>query len=125
MLRDRDGNWVGATPLQPEGSSAELPGVHQPFAVGERPAGVRFYLPKESFYRPYSLLQGMRYQADRLTLLFASDDVIIEGQGLHLLYVRLAEQVVSQIVEQGNRHAEAAVPVICVSKITVITRDND
>jgi hypothetical protein len=125
MLHDRDGKKVAATAAEPQGATGELPGVHQAFAVAERPAGVRFYLPKESFYRPYSLLQAMRYQADRLTLVFASDDVVIEGHGLHFLYVRLAEQAVSQIVEQGDRYADAAEAVVCVSRIRVIVRDSD
>jgi hypothetical protein len=47
----------------------------------------------------------MEFEAEQLTLLFATEDVVVRGRSLHPLYVALARQIVSQIVEQGERYA--------------------
>lgn len=51
--------------------------------------GILFYRAKQSFYLPYHLLQAMRYEADQITLIFAAQDVVINGRGLHQLYRQL------------------------------------
>ena len=85
------------------GGASALPPADSAFATEpERPPGIRFYRAKESFFLPYSLLQTMRWQSQRITLTFVSDDVVIEGQGLHALYVELAEFKVARIREQED-----------------------
>ena len=85
------------------GGTSGLPPADSAFATEpERPPGIRFYRAKESFFLPYSLLQTMRWQGQRITLAFVHDDVVIEGEGLHALYVDLAEFKVARIREQED-----------------------
>ena len=89
--------------LNASGGASALPPADSAFATEpERPPGIRFYRAKESFFLPYSLLQTMRWQGQRITLTFVSDDVVIEGEGLHALYVELAEFKVARIREQED-----------------------
>ena len=103
----------------------EVASVEQPYRTGERPAGIVFARGPNSFWLPYHLLQGMRYEPDKLTLVFASADVVIEGRGLHALYLELAHQVVWQIVEQGARYAELSDAATCISRIVEIPKGED
>jgi len=97
------------TAAQPQlAESANFPGVDQAYMIWERPPGVMFYRAKSSFWLPYYLLQGMEFQAEVLTMVFAAEDVIIEGRNLHCLYVELARHTVARIVEQGKRYAALA-----------------
>ena len=85
------------------GGASALPPADSAFVTEpERPPGIRFYRAKESFFLPYSLLQTMRWQGQRITLTFVHDDVVIEGDGLHALYVDLAEFKVARIREQED-----------------------
>lgn len=68
----------------------------------ERPPGIRFYLAKESFFFPYALLQSIHWRAEKLTILYPHDEVTLSGQGLHALYVELADFKVGQIREQAD-----------------------
>ena len=76
------------SPPVPSDDSA-FPSLEQPFALEERPPGVRFYIGRTSWFHPYALLQNMNYTADSLKLVFADTDVVIRGRGLHELYRRL------------------------------------
>lgn len=102
----------------------EIPSVasDQPYATGDRPMGVMFYRAKESFFLPYSLLQAIRFEQEKLTLSFVSGDVEIEGRGLHQLYVELAAQTVSRIVEQDERYACTSEAPIFIARITEIPK---
>ena len=80
-----------------------MPPADSAFATEpERPPGIRFYRAKESFFLPYSLLQAMHWRGELIILTFVSDEVVIEGQGLHALYVELAEFKVARIREQED-----------------------
>ena len=109
MLRGRPDEAPSSPPgpidRLPSGEDTDIPGVDRPYASADRPPGVRFYCAKHSFWRPYHLLQGLEFEAEQLTLLFATEDVVVRGRSLHPLYVALARQIVSQIVEQGERYA--------------------
>src|SRR5258708_2407046 len=108
MLRGRPDNErapefvLANRPPRTEGT--DFPGVEQAFETGERPPGILFYRAKESFWLPYHLLQCMEFQPDKLKLMFAGDDVVIAGRGLHRLYVELSRQTISRVVEQGERY---------------------
>ena len=110
----------GPRPSSPQ--PAEFPGVDQPYTTGESPVGILFYQAKESFWLPYQLLQSMSMQPDRLTLAFATEDIVIDGRGLHPLFLGLAKQVVWQIVEQGERYAGVSNAPTCVVRIQRIPR---
>ena len=101
MLRTSNGESAG----RPAGADAEnaLPGTEEAFATVERALGIRFYRVKDGFYFPYHGLQSMTFTPKRITLRFSSDDVIVDGRGLHRLYVGLAEQTVHRIVQQTER----------------------
>ena len=89
--------------LTASGGASGLPPADSAFVTEpERPPGIRFYRAKESFFLPYSLLQAMHWRGERITLTFVSDDVVIEGEGLHALYVELAEFKVARIREQED-----------------------
>lgn len=93
--------------LTAPGGASALPPTDSAYASEpERPPGIRFYWARESFFLPYSLLQSIRWKADRLTLLFVTDQVTIEGQGLHALYVAVSEFKVARICEQEDAVAD-------------------
>ena len=102
-----------------------FPTGDQPYDSDERPVGVLFYQGKESFFLPYYLLQTMRYQEGRLTLVFAPDEVEVHGRGLHELYVLLAAQRVWRVVEQGPRQAAISEAVVVVTRIERKARQSD
>jgi hypothetical protein len=87
------------------------PTGESPFATAERPAGIRFYRAKESFFRPYLSLRAMHLQEAELTLFFGEEDVVVSGRGLHALYVAAAEHRVAWICDQGQRFATGDNPV--------------
>jgi len=93
--------------------------------MGQRPPGVLFYRGQSSFWLPYHLLQAMHCEADTLTLTFAPADVVIEGRGLHELYVGLAQQVVWRVVEQGTRYASVSDSATLISRIVEIPKGSD
>ena len=99
------------------GASA-LPPADSAFTTEpERAPGIRFYRAKESFFLPYSLLQAMHWRGERVALTFVSDDVVIEGQGLHALYVDLSEFKVARIREQEVGEDNAGDSAVHVTKI--------
>jgi len=112
MLRGSPDNEIATELPLSDGSSdsvnTNFPGLEQPYATGGRLPGILFYRTKESFWLPYHLLERMEYQAERIRLVFAMCDVVVEGRGLHRLYVELSRQVVWRVVEQGVRYAVLA-----------------
>ena len=100
------------------GGASSLPPSDSAFATEpERPPGIRFYRARESFFLPYSLLQSMQWREEQITLTFVHDDVTIEGQGLHGLYVQVAEFKVARIREQEDKAVDNEASVH-VAKIT-------
>ncbi len=94
---------------------APYPTGVEPFAVEDHPMGIAFYKGRESFFLPYALLESIRFQPDKITLCFASRDVVVQGHGLHALYLRLAEYKVARVVEQGDRCVdEGLVRIMCL-----------
>jgi len=93
------------------------PPADEPFILGHSPAGIHFYRPKEAFYLPYSTLHAMRLSEDMLTLIFATDDVIVEGRGLHSLYAHIADQKVKRVHEQSARFEEGSDASIFIRRI--------
>lgn len=83
------------------------PSDTEPFVLGHGLTGVHLYGPKEAFYLAYATLQTMRLSEESLTVVFATDEVLIEGRGLHTLYVHLAEHKVKRVYEQGERYEQA------------------
>ena len=108
MLRGRPGSPPSAT---------AFPSFDEPYALADRPAGVQFYHSEQSFFLPYALLAGMRWTAERLALNFTTEEVVIEGRGLHELYVRLAEHRVVRICEQGERYEQTNAETVYVRRI--------
>ena len=83
------------------GGGAAMPPTDSAFATEpNRPAGIRFYRARESFFLPYSLLQALHWRGEKLVLTFLHDEVVVEGQGLHALYVELAQFNVARLAEQ-------------------------
>ena len=102
---------------QTDGSGTAYPSASEPYAVDEHPMGIAFYRAKESFFLPYSLLEMIRFQGEKMTLLFSPADVAIEGRGLHQLYGHLASQKVSRIVEQDERYQDSSDSVVFINRI--------
>jgi len=96
---------------------APYPGTTEPFVLGHGLAGVHFYALKETFYLSYATLQAMRLGEASLTLVFATDEVVIEGRGLHALYVQLAEQKVKRVHEQGERYEAVSESPVFIQRI--------
>lgn len=102
-----------------------FPGTEQPYSTEEHPTGVLFYHGRLSFFLPYHLLQTMRYESDKLLLVFATDNVELTGRGLHALYVQLAKQKVFRVVEQGERYAAIAGDGLFIARIEREQRTRD
>lgn len=124
MLRgrnDSESKPPGSTPAGGafQAGDSGFPSPDQPYATDEHPTGILFYHGKVSFFLPYHLLQTMRYEQDKLSLVFATDNVEVTGRGLHTLYVQLARQKVYRVIEQGERYAainEAAVMIVRIER---------
>lgn len=97
--------------------SAAFPSGEHAYGCADRPAGIRFYFPKESFFRPYALLRQMRLAGEQLTIGFADEEVLIEGRGLHTLYVGLADQTLAWVWEQGERFEQVAQDPVWIRRI--------
>jgi hypothetical protein len=106
MLRRKSPSDSTAAAQPPAKDLVLYPDLAAPFVLGYAPVGVHFYRPKEAFYLPYASLQAMRLDGELLTLSFATDEVVIEGRGLHSLYAHLAEQKVKRVQEQGERYEQ-------------------
>jgi hypothetical protein len=102
----------------PDGGDPEnhVPGLDQPFTTEDRALGVRFYRNKDGFFLPYHLLQGIQFTPTRITLRFQTDEVIIDGRGLHALYVGLAKQTVGRVVQQGERGRTATCCILSIER---------
>ncbi len=109
----------------PAGESTDFPGIEQPYMLGERPPGVLFYRAKGSFWLPYHLLQAMDFTSEAIKLAFPDEDIVIEGRGLHPLYVELAWQRVVRIVEQGERFAALAGTSLLIIRIERRPRERE
>ena len=119
MLR---GKPVSNPVVVPE--SAPWPGGEESFGTAERAAGIRFYRAKESFFRPYVLLRGQALTEAQLTFTFADDEVVVQGRGLHAVYVAAAEQRLAWLCEQGERGGAGDGPVGITRLELVPLRDN-
>lgn len=80
------------------------PSLDQPFETHSCAHGILFYLPKESFYLTYHLMETMSFSGDQMVLSFTDCQVIIRGRALHTLYHLIAERRISAIFEQAQRH---------------------
>lgn len=120
MLRGRtepEPSPSGKEAPPPSPVTTGFPARDQAYATDERPAGILFYPARSSFWLPYHLLQTMHCQGDRLVLVFATDEVVLIGRGLHELYVHLARQAVWRIVEQGERYAALSDAAVFVARL--------
>ena len=123
MLRGRPNR---AARLDSRGGEASDPASHPtgetPYAIAERPLGIRFYWERESFFYPYALLQSMRFTPEKLVLSFTNADVVVTGDGLHEVYVLIANQAVAQLVKQGPRSETADDSAVFIEKIEELVR---
>ena len=107
--------------LNVAGGAAALPPADTAFSSEpNRPPGIRFYQAKDSFFLPYSLLQSLHWRGDTLTIGYVHDDVTLEGQGLHALYVEIAEFRVTRIREQAeddDASEDGAVQVLKIQRL--------
>jgi len=113
---------LGESREQPGASVSDemaFPALDQAFVLDEKSAGIRFYKGRESFFRPYTLLQGMSFKPEFLTLQFADADISISGRGLHELYCFLSNQRVACVVEQGDRYAKSSEAATFISSISI------
>lgn len=85
-------------PSDPEGG---IPSQRAAFETADHPAGIRFYRPRDTFFFPYHAMQWMSWEDQRISLSFPENEVVIEGQALHRLYVALAQQRVAVVVQQA------------------------
>jgi hypothetical protein len=85
-----------------------FPSDEEPFVLGYGTSGIQFYGLKESFYLPYGSLQAMYLAEGNLRMIYITDEVNLEGQGLHSLYAHIAAQRVKRVHEQGERYRELA-----------------
>lgn len=125
MLRGRPQSNDGhATPTDLETSSRETgyPTGESAFGLEDKPLGIRFYRARESCFYPYALLQGMRLISHQLKLSFATADVVITGEGMHELYVRISWQTVGLVVEQHPRNQPTSDGSVFVTKIEELVR---
>jgi hypothetical protein len=111
--------------VPPPVPDSEPVGLDQPYRTAERPAGIVFVRGPSSFWLPYHLLQGMRYEPDKLTLEFPTADVVIEGRGLHGLFTEFTRQVVGQVIEQGARYAELSDAPTCIRRVVELPKGKD
>ncbi|PWU19885.1 MAG: hypothetical protein C5B50_05495 [Verrucomicrobia bacterium] len=125
MLRGHSDSPKLAETPPPYGIKSELnfPGIDQAFSTDERPIGITFYRSKESFFLPYHLLQTARFKDNRITLVFAVAEVVISGRGLHLLYAQITAQLVSRVVEQGERYSAVSDLLVHIRAIEEIPRE--
>lgn len=93
------------------------PGVEEAYAIEDRALGVRFYRACDGFFLPYTLLQAVQYTPTRLTLKFPGEDIVIDGRGLHGVYVALCRQAVTQVVLQGERGRAATTCILGIERI--------
>src|SRR5262245_60222970 len=115
MLR-RNSPLADHSPPEPKGF-VPFPPPTEPFLIGYLPLGIHFYRADEALYLPYSALQAMRLIGESLTLLFATDEVVIEGRGLHSLYAQIAAQKVKRVHEQGEPFEASVDKVVFVRQI--------
>lgn len=108
-------------PKDPKGF-VPYPNCSDPFQLGYGAVGIHFYTPTEAFYLPYSGLQTMRLQAESLQLVFTTDDVLVEGRGLHSVYAQIADQKLKRLHEQGERYEAASESPIFVRRISRVPR---
>ena len=109
-------------PKDPKGF-VPYPKCSEPFLQGYAPVGIHFYTPAEAFYLPYAGLQTMRLHAESLQLVFTTDDVLVEGRGLHSVYAQIADQKLRRLHEQGERYEGASESPIFVRKIGRVPRE--
>jgi hypothetical protein len=120
MLRGRPNPTANETDSTSHGGAAgavSYPAGDVAYLTADKPVGIRFYRARESFFYPYALLQGMRFSQQKLTVSFATADVAITGEGLHELYVRIADQEVSGVVEQHARGQAVSDGAVFVARI--------
>lgn len=98
------------------------PGGETGFETAERPAGIRFYRAKDSFFRPYVMLRGMSLTETQLTFTFADDEVLVQGHGLHAVYVAAAEQRLAWLCVQRESIAAAGSSPVAISHIAIVPR---
>ncbi|HRI12321.1 MAG TPA: hypothetical protein PLX89_04880 [Verrucomicrobiota bacterium] len=99
-----------------------FPGIDEACASQDRSVGILFYQAKHGFYFPYHSLHSMEFTANRITLVFASDIVVITGRGLHGLCVGIARQSVWRVVEQGERGSNAPT---CIARIQRVPKEEE
>ena len=104
MLRQSDTTRPLSEP--PPDPDAGLPTQEVAYSTEEQPVGIRFYRARDSFYFPYHAVQWVSFTDSRITLRFPENDVIVEGQALHRLYVHLARQKVGWVVQQAACRGE-------------------
>lgn len=93
-----------STETSPADDSVSFPEATGAFVTGQALHGVHFYTAKEARYFAYATLHSMSLRDEVLTLNFSTEQVLIEGRGLHSLYVQLAGHNVSRVHEQGERY---------------------
>lgn len=98
------------------------PSCSEPFQLGYGPVGIHFYTPTEAFYLPYIGLQTMRLQAESLQLVFTTDDVLVEGRGLHSVYAQIADLKLKRLHEQGERYEAACESPIFIRRVSRVPR---
>jgi hypothetical protein len=104
-------------PHQPHIGDPETrwPGVDEPFATEDHAVGIRFYRPKDAFFLPYQHLRGIEFTFESITLRFGREDVIIQGRSLHALFVAIAKQTASRVVQQGE--SGAATCIVSIERV--------
>ena len=115
MLRGKPASNPVAVP-----ESSPWPGGETAFGTTERAAGIRFYRAKESFFRPYVLLRAMALAEGQLTFVFADDEVVVQGRGLHVAYAAAAEGRLAWLGEQGERFAAAGSGPVGIIRIELV-----
>ena len=71
---------------------------------GDMPVGVHFYFLREAVFYSYGLLQSLHLKEEQLVVGFGLEQIVIEGRGLHALYLELAAHRVTSVHEQGERY---------------------
>ena len=123
MLKTTEG--IAIPPELAGTPQATPPGLDNPFLVGERPYGVRFYQVKRCFYLPYPQLLSMDSTGERLVLDFGGDSIEICGHGLHSLFHFLSTQEVQSVVEQGDMGLAATTHVRTIRRIPKANRGGE
>lgn len=112
------------SPEKPEPTAfVPWPAADEAIVLGNHPLGVHFYSIKGATFYSYASLRRMVLEEQKLILTFDSQEVTLEGEGLHSVYAQIAMQKVRRIHQQPETfRAEAKIFIhtISIKELSVV-----